>query len=172
MTPARTLERVGLLYRRRALRRQVDSHARAAEIAWARVRRQRYCLVVTETGEGPAARVVEPFPPSRDGLIRFGTDPASRKIADITRTGRCLLVYQNDRARSCVTVECEATVEEWPHDGPVRFKPMWRAFWPSGPDPSDYVVVACRPTAMEIWDGTAVIAPEPFGRRSLRLELG
>ncbi|MET9318239.1 pyridoxamine 5'-phosphate oxidase family protein [Kribbella sp. NPDC003505] len=161
-------ERLGLVYRRWALRRRIDTPAEVVKVAMANVRRTKYCMFVTETEHGPAARVLEPFRPTRDGLIQFGTDPTSRKIADIVRTGRCLLVYQG--AVSCVSLECDATIEDWPAAGLPRFKPSWRAFWPAGPDRSDYIVVTCRPTAMEVWDGRAVVAPGSFGLRSLRLE--
>lgn len=136
----------------------------------AQVRRARYCLVVTGVGDDVSARVVEPFRPARDGTIRFGTDPRSHKVSAVQRTGRCLLVYQDDRRRSCVTIECEAVVEDWPTTRSPRFMPHWTAFWPDGPQPAEYVVVACRPRALEIWHGTAVVAPDPFGRRSVRLE--
>lgn len=167
---ATLLVRGGRVYRHWALRRRVEDASQVAQIAMTRVRRARYCLVVTGSGEQVAARVVEPFKPARDGTIRFGTDPRSRKVRAIQQSGRCLLVYQDDRRRSCVTVECGATVEEWPASRRPSFRPLWSAFWPDGPQPGEYVVVACRPQAMEVWHGTAVVAPDPFGRRSVRLE--
>lgn len=132
------------------------------------VRSRRYCLVVTVSGQA-SARVVEPFPPDPHGRIVFGTDPESRKVAQIRSTGRCLLVYQDDRRRACATVECDAevlSVEE-----STRFRAMWRAFWPEGPG-QDFVNVVCTPTAVELWDGLEVVAPEPFGRAQARVELG
>lgn len=160
---------LGRAYRWWALRRRVTDPSRVAAIALKQIRSSRYCLVVTESDRGPTARVVEPFPPAADGTIRFGTDPLSRKARDVRRSGRCLLVYQDDRRRGCVTVDCAATLEDWPESGSPRFKAMWTAFWPSGPIPQNYVVVACKPRFMEIWHGTAVVAPEPFGRRSFQL---
>lgn len=133
----------------------------------ASIRRQRYCSVVTVCDGIVTARCVEPFRPDRDGSVRFGTDPDSRKVRDITQGGTCLLVYQDDRRRSCVSVECSATIE--PTTEQPWFKPLWSAFWPDGPG-DDYAVITCVPQAMEVWAGFAVIAPDPFGRRSLRLE--
>lgn len=157
-------ERLALTYRSWARRRQLTDPADIARWAWEFVNSRRYCLMVTAAEDGPAARVLEPFAP-RDGLIRLGTDPASRKVADIRRTGRCLLVYQDDRRRACVTLDCEATVQT---EGHLPFKPAWRSFWAAGPDQT-YVAITCRPVALEAWSATAVIAPEPFGRRSARL---
>lgn len=131
------------------------------------IRRQRYCIVVTGSAGANSARVVEPFRPDRYGTVRFGTDPSSRKVRDIREDGTVLLVYQDDRRRSCVSIECAASIE--PQTTRPRFKPFWTAFWPDGPGP-DYVVISCVPRAMEIWAGYAVIAPDPFGRRSQRLE--
>ncbi len=159
--------RLGLAYRRWALRRRTLDATEVHDWAISRIRRRRYCLVVTDELGGASARVVEPFRPDRDGVIRFGTDPHSRKARDIVREGRCLLVYQDDRRRACVTVECTATVE--PPSARPWFKASWSAFWPDGPD-ADYVVIRCVPQAMEVWAGFAVIAPAPFGRRTRRIE--
>lgn len=164
------LERAGRAYRWWALRRRRASPDAVLQIAMRQVRRTRYALVITEHRGQVRARVVEPFAPSRDGTIRFGTDPSSRKVLDIRRTGRCLLTYQDDRRRSYVTVECAARVEDWPVTGHPRFMATWTAFWPAGPTPQEYVVVACEPRALEMWHGTAVVGPPPFGRRAHRLE--
>ena len=166
-TRSRFHAHLGLVYRRWALSRRLTEPAEIALRAWQVIRKQRYCLVVTEREHGPAARVVEPLRPGQGGRIDFGTDPSSRKVDQILRTGRCLLVYQDDRRRACVTLECEARIAD-PAET-VRFRGFWRAFWPDGPG-QDFVNVTCMPTAMEIWDGMAVIGPGRFGRLSTRLE--
>lgn len=159
--------RLGLAYRRWATDRRRRNAADVHAWAMASIRRQKYCLVITTSDGVTSARVVEPFRPDRNGVIRMGTDPNSRKVRDIVRSGTCLLVYQDDRRRSCVSVECSASIE--PQTSPTRFKPHWSAFWPDGPG-QDYTLIGCVPQAMEVWAGFAVIAPDPFGRRSLRLE--
>lgn len=158
---------LGLAYRRWALSRRLSAPSEIALRAWQVIRKQQYCLVVTEGSQGPAARVVEPLRPGPGGMISFGTDPIGRKAAQILRTGRCLLVYQDDHRRACVTLECDARLAD--ASDPVRFRGFWRAFWPAGPG-HDFVNVTCMPTAMEVWDGMAVIAPDPFGRRAVRME--
>lgn len=157
---------LGLFYRRWAQARRLTEAPAIALRAWQVIEKQHYCLVVTEGPEGPSARVVEPLRPGPGGVISFGTDPTSRKVEQIARTGRCVLVYQDDHRRACVTLECDARIAD-PSE-PVRFRGFWRAFWPDGPGP-DFVNVTCMPTAMEIWDGLAVVAPGPFGRSAARL---
>lgn len=159
--------RLGVAYRRWASGRRLTDLAEVHAWAVKSIRRQRYCIVVTVSDGISSARVVEPFRPDRHGIVRFGTDPSSRKVNDIREDGTCLLVYQDNRRRSCVSIECSASIE--PQTARPRFKPLWTAFWPDGPG-RDYVVISCIPQAMEIWAGYAVIAPDPFGRRSLRLE--
>lgn len=158
---------LGLFYRMWAQRRRLTAPNEIALRAWQVIEKRQYCLVVTEGPGAPSARVVEPLRPGPGGMISFGTDPTSRKVAQIAQTGRCVLVYQDDRRRACVTLECDARIAD-PSE-PVRFRSSWRAFWPDGPG-RDFVNVTCIPTAMEIWDGLAVVAPDPFGRRSARLE--
>ena len=160
--------RAALGYRRWARRRARTGVSALTKRAWVIVRSKTYCLVVTESADGPTARVVEPFAPDVHGRICFGTDPDSRKVAHIRDIGRCLLVYQDDRRRACVTIECDAVVR--PEGSRPRFRQSWRAFWPDGPGVG-FVNVECTPTAIEVWDGLAVIAPEPFGRRQARVEL-
>jgi general stress protein 26 len=36
-------------------------------------------------------------------------------------------------------------------------------FWPDGPDDPDFLVIRCRPTAIEVWDSSLGITPAPFG---------
>lgn len=158
---------IGLWYRRWAVRRRGRTEAAIYSWALASIRRQRYCVVVTVADGNATARVVEPFHPDGKGTIRFGTDPESRKVHDINRSGTCVLVYADSRRRSCVTVECSASIE--PRSSRPWFKAHWSAFWPDGSG-EEYTVVKCVPQAMEVWAGLAVIAPDPFGRRSLRLE--
>lgn len=155
------------LYRRWARPRRLTTAPEIAARAWQLISVQRYCLVVTDGEHGPAARVLEPLRPSAEGEIWLGTDPTSRKVAQIASSGRCLLVYEDDRRRACVTLECTARIAG-PTE-PPRFQGFWRAFWPGGAGP-DFVNIVCTPTAMEVWDGLAAIAPEPFGRRAARLE--
>lgn len=160
--------RLAAAYRGWAMRRNRQDPASVVQRARTLVRRKRYCLVVTADPQ-PAARVVEPFPPDEHGRIVFGTDPDSRKVAQIRSTGRCLLVYQDDRRRACVTLECDAEVLS--PEQSTRFRAIWRAFWPEGPG-RDFVNVVCTPTAVELWDGLGVVAPEPFGRAQARVPLG
>lgn len=161
-------ERVGRGYRRWALTRSRGDRAAVLARAGRLVRAKTYCLLVTTGPYGPSARVLEPFRPDAEGRIVLGTDTRSRKVGQIQETGRCLLVYQDDRRRSCVTLECDAEVLS--PEASTRFLPMWRAFWPHGPGP-DFVNIVCTPTAIELWDGLAVIAPPPFGRTQARIEL-
>lgn len=141
---------------------------RASQAAFRRIRRRRFCLMITESPTGPSARVVQPHWPEVDGTIWLGTDPGSRKVADVERSGRCLLVYQDDRHATCVSVSCAAEVISDPTDAARRFMPGWTAFWPDGPDRS-FVAIRCVPDRLEIWDGLTGITPEPFGRASLHL---
>lgn len=161
--------RLGTIYRRWALPRRLRDPQAIAARAWRLIERKSYCLVVTAGDDGPSARVLAPLRPRPGGEIWLGTDPRSRKVEQIVRTGRCLLVYEDDRRQACVTLECDARIAD--PSQKARFPGFWRAFWPDGAGP-EFVNIVCTPTAMEVWDGLAVIAPDPFGRRSARLERG
>lgn len=183
-------ERVASGYRRWALSRRISDPGEIRALAWRRMRSKTYCLLVTTGEDGPSARVLEPILPSDElGLeapILLGTDPSSRKVREVIQSGHGLLVFQDDRRRSCVVVECRIRVTPEPArdaesnpDPTTRatgrrraFRAFWRAFWPAGPDGGqrDFVNLECTPVAVEVSDGLAVVGPGPFGRRSARLE--
>ncbi len=159
----------GSAYRAWATRRVDDTVAGALRAARSTMMRKTYCVLVTGgDGSPPSARVAHPFRPREDWTVVVGTDPSSRKVNEVRRTGHCLLVYEDDRRLAGATVECAAEVVEDPDQSPRHFMPTWRAFWPDGPDDS-FVAIVCTPVAIEVWDGMRGITPAPFGRASKRL---
>jgi general stress protein 26 len=158
-------------YRRWGIRRtdvRAESVLRAAR---ATIDRSRFCVVVTGTGDQPAARVLQPRRPDGNLVIHLGISPTSRKADDIRRTGRATLVYTDYRRGAGVTVYAAADLLADPTTCREQFLPTWRSFWPTGPDDRAFVVVRCVPRAIEVWDGSRGITPPPFGLAGARIEL-
>ncbi|MGD7707396.1 pyridoxamine 5'-phosphate oxidase family protein [Microlunatus sp. Y2014] len=164
------LGRAGKAYRRWAMRHHDDTVDGAVDAARDVIRSRRYCVLVTTDESGaPVARMMQAWHPDGDWVIRFGTDPNSRKARDIVRTGRCLIVYPDERGGRNLSIDCRASLVTDLTAKRRWFMPAWTAFWPAGSESAGFVVVECVAESMELWDGRAVVAPEPFGRRSRHL---
>lgn len=138
--------------------------------ARATMRRKKYCLLVTAAGDGTArARVLQPFPPGPDLTVWMGTSPHTRKAAELRADPRATLVYQDDARAACVVLAGRVEQVEAVEERRRRFMPGWWAFWPDGPEGPDFVLLRFEPEALEVWDATRHITPEPFGLRSARL---
>ena len=149
-------------------RRHVESTTRVLRAARQVMCSKTYALLVTDGDEGPDARVIQPFRPDRSFRIHLGTAASSRKARQIAATGRAVLVYERDRDRACVVAHCTARLLDDQASRHRYFMPLWRAFWPEGPD-DDFVVIQCHPEVIEVWDARRGITPRPFGLRSARL---
>lgn len=158
-------------YRRWGIRHTDVSAESVLRAARATIGRSRFCVMVTGTGEQPAARVLQPRRPDAEFVIHLGTSPTSRKAADIRLTGRATLVYTDYRRGAGVTVYAAAGLLNDPTTRRDQFLPIWRSFWPTGPDDRAFVVVRCVPTAIEVWDASRGITPAPFGLAGARIEL-
>lgn len=163
----RLAERAGLAYRWWATRRPLPDADTTVDKVRHAMRRKTYCLVVTDGLGATTARVVQPHRPADDLSVVIGTSASSRKVAAMRDSGRCLLVYEDDRRATCVVLHC-ATAVLSPTDSRRHFMPGWRAFWPDGPG-DDFVAVRCIPDTIEVWSGRDRITPPPFGLASLRM---
>lgn len=87
-----------------AVSAQIDSAAgppRAQVIAAAKdvMQTARYSTLITIGDDGqPEARIVDPFVPEEDLTIWIGTNPLTRKVAQIRRDPRVTLLYFNAAA--------------------------------------------------------------------------
>jgi general stress protein 26 len=149
-------------------RRHDDSPTRILAAVRGVMRSKRFCVLVTDGSDGPDARVVQPFRPDGELVVHVGTSPTTRKTRQVRESGRAVLVYERDRDGACVVLHCAARVIEDRATCRRYFMPLWRAFWPDGPD-SDFVVIRCEPDRLEVWDARRGVTPTPFGLRSSRL---
>ena len=133
--------------------------------------RKTYCVMVTEGPDGPGARVVQPHAPDSDLIVHLGTGAGSRKASDVARTGSVVLVYQDDARAACVVLRCDAEIVDLDPAGRERwFMTAWLAFWPLGSTDRDFVVIRCKPQAIEVWDAFRGVTPAPFGLKSAHMQ--
>lgn len=157
------------LLRRYGQRRHHGTVPAVLRAARATMRRKRYCVLATRGDSAPSARVLQPFPPDEDFRVWFGTSPSSRKVQELRRDPHATLVYEDDSKSACVVLEGEIEIV---HDTEMRrryFMPMWRAFFPDGPEGNDFVLLSFRARRIEVWDMSRGITPEPFGLKSAQV---
>lgn len=162
------LVRAARAFRLIGSRRHVDSTEHVLRAVRQVMFAKTYCLLVTDGQGGPDARVVQPFRPGSGLRIHLGTAASSRKARQVAATGRAVLAYERDRDGACVVAHCAARLLDDHASRHRYFMPLWRAFWPAGPD-EDFVVIQCEPQVLEVWDARRAIRPPPLGLRSVRL---
>lgn len=98
----------------------------------------------------PRIRPMDPFRPDSDMTIWLGTNPNSRKVAEITKNPTVAICYLNPSMTGYVTVYGTATVINDPNEKAKRWKTEWEAFYKDRD--KDYVLIRVKPTKIELLD--------------------
>lgn len=134
----------------------------------------RFATMITLDEQGhPQARVMDAFEPEPDLTVWFGTNPATRKVAELGHDARMTLSYFDPQDPGCVTLLGEARLVENIEEKQARFKTgEWEMFWPEGPESDDYVLIEFRPFRVEVISMKHEIANDPQGFKPAIVELG
>jgi general stress protein 26 len=109
----------------------------------------RYCALITLDSKGRAhARTMDPFPPDENLVIWFGTNPKSRKVAEIRRNQRVTLYYFDRESPAYVTISGIARLDNDPKEKARRWKGEWKAFYPDRG--KGYLLIAVTPETLEV----------------------
>lgn len=109
----------------------------------------RYCALITKDASGhPQARTVDPFPPDEKFVIWIGTNPRTRKVAEIRRDPRITLYYFDRDAQAYVTIHGVARLVNDPNEKAKRFKEDWKDLYPDRD--KDYLLISVMPLQLEI----------------------
>ncbi len=162
------------LYKSHKQKKSDLSRAHAMRVAKSMLKKSRYALLVTNSdGSAPGARVVQPVLEVSDDFYKawIGTHATSRKIHEIKKNDRVTLVVQGNRKSAQLILKGRASIES---DDTLRRKywlGVWRMFFPDGPVSSDYVLLQVVFDEVDILSFSQNIVPEPFGLKSLTLEI-
>ena len=108
-----------------------------------------YCALITLDEEGrPRVRVMDPFKPEGDLIVWFGTNPNSRKVAQIKNDPRVTLYYLDNDASGYVMIHGTAQLVDDPTEKENRWKDGWEDFYPNKPE--SYLLIKVVPEWMEI----------------------
>ena len=107
----------------------------------------RYCALITLDSTGrPHARTMDPFPPEEDMVVWLGTNPKSRKVAEIRRNHRVTLYYFDREDQAYVTISGRARIVSDPKEKAKHWKDEWKDFYPD----RQYLLIAVAPERLEV----------------------
>jgi general stress protein 26 len=111
----------------------------------------RYCTMVTIAEDGqPQARVVDPFAPEQDMTVWIGTNPLTRKVADIRKNPRVTLLYYDTTRMSFVTLLGRAEIVTAADEKAKHWKEAWARLYKDRNRGDDYALVRLTPFRLEI----------------------
>jgi general stress protein 26 len=109
----------------------------------------RYCALITLDSSGrPQARTLDPFPPDENMVVWLGTNPRSRKVAEIRRNPRVTLYYFDREGEAYVTISGIARLVNDPKEKAKRWKDEWKDFYPDRA--RNYLLIAVQPDRLEV----------------------
>jgi general stress protein 26 len=149
-----------------------EERARSLAVARQIVQKARYCAFVTNGRDGqPQARVVDPLPPEPDFTIWIGTNPVTRKVAEIRADPRVTLFYFDAASKGFVTILGSAELVSDPVEKERRFKADWAPFYRDAHRGADFLLVRVRPKRLEIVSEADGIVNDPATWRPTTVEL-
>jgi len=120
----------------------------------------RYCALITLDGSGRTeARTVDPFPPGEDMEVWIGTNPRSRKVAEIRRHPRVTLYYFDREAQAYVSISGTARLVNDATEKARHWKDEWKDFYPNRAN--DYLLIAVKPEKLELVNVKKGIVGDP-----------
>jgi general stress protein 26 len=121
----------------------------------------RYCALITTDGRGRTnARTMDAFPPDENMVVWFGTNPLSRKVAEIRRHPRVTLYYFDRENQAYVTLHGAARVVNDPQEKQRHWQDDWKDFYPDLE--KGYVLIEVRPERLEVVNTkTGIVSKSP-----------
>lgn len=107
------------------------------------------CALITLDKDGkPSVRAMETLPIDHNFIVWFGTNPKSRKVAQIKRDSRVTLYYLDSDASGYVTIHGTAEIINNNKAKKAHWKKEWDAFYPN--KEKGYVLIKVTPKSMEV----------------------
>ncbi len=109
----------------------------------------RYCALITIDARGRAnARTMDAFAPDDNLVVWFGTNPLSRKVAEIRHHPRVTLYYFDRENQAYVTLHGIARLVNDPQEKLRHWKDDWKDFYPDRN--KGFLLIEVRPSRLEV----------------------
>lgn len=126
-----------------------------------------YCFLITVDAAGrPQARLMQQFPPDADFTVWMGTNPRSRKVAQIRANPKAALACSDPKGPGYLTLNGEARVVEDRAERRRHWRPDWDGHFPGGPEGANFVLVRFVPERLELISGKHGIGVKPGSLRA------
>jgi len=107
------------------------------------------CALITLDGDGrPRVRAMDPFPPTDQMEVWFGSNPHSRKIAQIKNDPRVSMYYMDRDSSGYVMIHGHAKIIDDIESKEIHWKEKWEDFYPDYPN--DYILIKVVPEWLEL----------------------
>ena len=117
-------------------------------------------LITLDENDRTAVRTMDPFPPETDLTVWFGTNPKSRKVAQIRKNPNVTLYYLDSDASGYVVIYGRAQLVNDLKEKSKRWKTEWKAFYPN--QTKDYLLIRVIPEQLEIVSESYGILGDPI----------
>src|SRR3989442_2076911 len=109
----------------------------------------RYCALITLDSNGrPQARTMDPFPTEENMVVWLGTNPNSRKVAEILHSDHVTLYYFVSEDQAYVAISGRARIVRDARAKARYWKDEWKNFYPDRE--KDYVLISVIPQKLEV----------------------
>lgn len=107
------------------------------------------CALITLDSAGrPSVRMMDAFLPEDDFTVWFGTNPKSRKVAQIKNNSKVTLYYTERDSSGYVMIQGNAVLVNSKKEKEKRWKPEWEAFYKD--KKKGYILIRVVPKRMEV----------------------
>ena len=107
------------------------------------------CALITIDEEGrPRVRMMDPFLPESNLTVWFGTNPKSRKVAQIKKNPKVTLYYLDSDATGYVMIHGIAQLVNDQREKDKHWKEEWEAFYANKQE--NYLLIKVSPEWMEV----------------------
>jgi general stress protein 26 len=111
----------------------------------------RYCAFITLDSDGsPQSREVDPFPPEEGMVVWLGTNPGTRKVAQIKRDPRVALSCIDAGGSGYITLLGKAALVDSVAAKEEHWKEEWSPFYQDRNKGNDYLLIQITPTRLEV----------------------
>jgi general stress protein 26 len=129
---------------------------------WEVIDKTGVCMMVTRYAGDLRARPLEARPDRDAGVIWFLTDVRGLKDDEVKADPNVCLSFVYPKEKVYLSITGKAFVKRDPERAKILWNKEQQAWWPSGPEDPNLLVMKVEPERAEMWDGPASSAVAAF----------